>query len=202
MSEQASGTMAGKLTFSSWKGRPYVKVNADRDNPDTELQSFRRQEFAFLKQAWSKDLTDADRATWTALAEKNDTSPATAFFQENTPLDNDDWGPHKQQGATPGGPIDLPHPSTAFEAGTHAVRLHYKFFHTGTLWGIRIISQFEPAGPNELRCLKIFSALPSPTTHRTPWFPVKPGTYSFDAWAFDNSGLWESVVNVPIMVIP
>lgn len=84
MSLQASGTLADAITFSSWKGRPYVRERVIPANPKSGGQTGRRAMFQMLSQAWNGDyMTTARRATWQTLADQLVASPFNAFMSHN-----------------------------------------------------------------------------------------------------------------------
>ncbi len=49
----ASGTIADVQTYSSWKGRPYVRQRVIPANPDTAEQQLTRNTFRFLNKLWA-----------------------------------------------------------------------------------------------------------------------------------------------------
>lgn len=63
MSLDASGTIAGSVVFSKWKGRNYVRRHAIPSNPKSGLQVGIRSVFKFLTQDWT-NLADARKAEW------------------------------------------------------------------------------------------------------------------------------------------
>jgi hypothetical protein len=60
----ASGTVAGAIVFSRWRGRNYVRRHAIPSNPRTALQTGVRSAFRFLTQSW-KDIDPPVQAHWT-----------------------------------------------------------------------------------------------------------------------------------------
>jgi hypothetical protein len=60
----ASGTVAGAIVFSRWRGRNYVRRHAIPSNPRTALQTGVRSAFRFLTQGW-KDIDPSVQALWT-----------------------------------------------------------------------------------------------------------------------------------------
>lgn len=83
MSLDASGSVAGTLTYSRWKGRSYVRQLVTPSNPRSVLQVSTRAVMKFLSQAWTPDLTSVEKATWDALAAADAISPFNAYTREN-----------------------------------------------------------------------------------------------------------------------
>jgi hypothetical protein len=82
MSLDASGSLAGALTFSKWKGRNYVRQLVRPSNPKSGGQVGVRAMFKFLSQAWN-GIDSADKATWEARADATVISPFNAFMSYN-----------------------------------------------------------------------------------------------------------------------
>ena len=82
MSMAASGTLADAITFSTWKGRPYVRETVKPSNPKSGDQVGRREMFSFLTKIWAS-ISDADQATWQDLADQLVASRFNAFLSYN-----------------------------------------------------------------------------------------------------------------------
>jgi len=82
-SESASGSLAKILTFSSWKGRNTVRLLTEPTDPRTGLQLSARAMMRFLSRAWTQSLDDADRATWSAPAQRENITPIASFIAYN-----------------------------------------------------------------------------------------------------------------------
>lgn len=78
----ASGSLAGSLVFSSWKGRAYVRRLVTPSNPKSGLQVGVRSMFKFLAQNWA-GLDTIDQDTWDARAAATVISPFNAFMSLN-----------------------------------------------------------------------------------------------------------------------
>lgn len=70
----ASGSIGG-TTFSHNKGGPYMRTRAIPTDPSTETQLARRASLSTQSQAW-RDLTDAQRDSWTEFGRQNPTTNA------------------------------------------------------------------------------------------------------------------------------
>ena len=82
LSLEASGTIANSMTFSKWKGRPYVRTRVTPANPRTPKQMGIRAVMAFLARQWAK-LTAAHQSTWEAKAKQTNVSAFNAFAGTN-----------------------------------------------------------------------------------------------------------------------
>jgi len=82
MSMDASGTIAGAIVFSRWKGLPYVRRHAIPSNPRTHKQVGVRAMMSFLAREYA-GLTDGDKETWALLAETMHQSAFNRFVGFN-----------------------------------------------------------------------------------------------------------------------
>jgi len=82
MSLDASGTLAGTLVFSKWKGRNYIRQRVIPSNPKSGGQVGVRSMFKFLTQIWD-GLSDANKATWEERADDMVVSTFNAFISYN-----------------------------------------------------------------------------------------------------------------------
>ncbi len=78
----ASGTLAGAIVFSTWKGRPYVREHVVPANPKSQAQLGVRQMLKFLSQYWDS-LTPGEQADWEEPAAVTNISPFNAFIAYN-----------------------------------------------------------------------------------------------------------------------
>lgn len=82
LSTDASGSLADQLTFSSWKGKSYLKKHRKPKQPRAKGQVAMRAMMGFLSAAWAA-LSSADKATWTDLANRTNIPPFNAYQAEN-----------------------------------------------------------------------------------------------------------------------
>lgn len=84
LSLDASGSIAGAMTYSKWKGRPYVRQLVKPANPKSVKQVSVRAMFKFLSQQWD-GLSDAQKATWNDLAAAAVVAPFNSYvgFNQN-----------------------------------------------------------------------------------------------------------------------
>lgn len=115
MSLDASGSLAGTIVYSKWKGRNYVRQLITPGNPQTGGQVGVRAMFKFLAQIWD-GLTDADKATWEERAKQTSISPFNGFMGFNQARWRDFNTPSKQDpptlvGTEPTGPTGVATPN-------------------------------------------------------------------------------------------
>jgi hypothetical protein len=67
MSLSATGTIAGSVTFSNWKGIPTARIKSAPTNPNTAGQQAQRTTFSNAVASW-KAQDAGDQETWTNRA--------------------------------------------------------------------------------------------------------------------------------------
>jgi len=80
MSLGASGTLGNAITFSIWKGRPYVRERVIPSNPKSGAQTGRRAMFSFLAQNWAA-IAGVSQASWDDLADADVVSNFNAYMK-------------------------------------------------------------------------------------------------------------------------
>jgi hypothetical protein len=78
----ASGTVAGAIVFSRWRGRNYVRRHAIPSNPRSGLQVGVRSAFKFLSQWWAS-FDPTEQANWQAVGDVTRITGLNAFIAEN-----------------------------------------------------------------------------------------------------------------------
>jgi hypothetical protein len=79
MSMGASGTLAGALTFSTWKGRPVVRSYAKPSNPKTTGQKAVRAGFKGLVALYKSEISD-DQLVWKGIGTSMQITALNAFL--------------------------------------------------------------------------------------------------------------------------
>lgn len=82
LSLEASGSIAGAMVFSRWKGRPYVRSLVIPANPRSAGQVSMRAMLKFVSQQWN-GLSAPDKATWEDRAAAGNYSPFNAYVSYN-----------------------------------------------------------------------------------------------------------------------
>ncbi len=83
MSLDASGSLAGTMVFSKWKGRNYVRQLVRPANPKLPKQVSVRAMFKFLSQQWKPNISAVHQATWDKRADAAIVSPFNAYMGHN-----------------------------------------------------------------------------------------------------------------------
>jgi len=120
MSLDASGTIAGAIVFSKWKGRSYVRRHSIPANPQSGMQVSMRALMRFLSQSWT--LLDVAPAAWEPGAESLRISPFNNFIRENMIRWRQYRGPSAgypadESGGAPSAPTTTP------VGGVHSIQL-------------------------------------------------------------------------------
>jgi len=186
-SMSASGTIAKAITFSGWKGRPYVRQRVTPKNPKSNSQVGVRSMFKFLAQEWD-GLTAPDKATWETRAAQTIISTFNAFmaFNQsrwrdfNTPSTAD---PPLGTGTPPTGPTGVATPDG------RAMIITLTDGVTPPDWGYAIFrsltATFTLAWSN---CIAVIAWDSGGTTEYVD-SPLDPDTYYYNAIGFLKSGV-------------
>lgn len=187
MSIDASGSLAGALVFSKWKGRNYVRQHVIPANPKSGGQVGVRAMFKFLAQVW-KDQPAAEQASWEDRADDMVASPFNAFMSYNqrrwrdfnTPTNVD---PATEAGTLPTGPTGVATPdiramTLTITDGVNAPDFGYAIFRSLT-------ATFSLAWSN---CIAV---VPWDDSGDTEYIdsPLEPDTYYYNAIGFLTTGL-------------
>jgi len=173
----ASGTIAGAVVFSTWKGRPYVRVHAVPANPKSQSQVSMRAVLKFLSQAWDA-LTDAVKAAWETLAAATNISPFNAYIAWNQTR----WGlntPPAKQPPAGGTGVEAAIDTESATAGIRSVTFAWRVTAANDNWGVNIYRDDETM-PTQNRNLLI-AAVPCADAQDFSYLDVglTPGTEYF-----------------------
>lgn len=190
MSFDASGTVAGSVVFSRWKGRNYVRRHAIPSNPQSGKQRSVRAMLKFLAQQWA-GLSAPDKATWEAIADSAKISPFNAYVAGN----QDRWFTFRTptKATPPAGtstPADAP---TVVATGTKGmITLTITDGVQAPDWGWIIFRRLGGAPSmtwDEVTMVAPYSASPSTIIDS----PLAPGTWHYRLYGFNTDGVSGSV---------
>jgi len=106
----ASGSLAGSIVFSKWRGRTYVRRLSIPANPKSGLQVGMRASMRFITQAFS-GLTAAQKAVWDTLAAVTNITQLNAQVKDAQTRTRQNLGvrigPAEAAGTTPDAAITL-----------------------------------------------------------------------------------------------
>jgi hypothetical protein len=83
LSFEAAASIAGVLTYSKWKGRPYARLLVTPANPKTATQISIRALMRFLATTYTPNLTTTEKNAWTALAAVDNITKMNAYTRFN-----------------------------------------------------------------------------------------------------------------------
>lgn len=187
LSIEASGTLAGALVFSRWKGRPYARARVIPANPKSGGQTGMRSMLRFLATQWA-GLAAGAKSSWETLAKALVISPFNAYIH----VDLARWRDYKCPGQD----------ATIAETGTQPT--------LGTLAataGVRSITVTQPitaaADGWGICFFRSTTTGMTPTYDKLRWVgpicatadvvfvdsPLAPGTYYYKIIPFTKEGL-------------
>ena len=187
MSLDASGSLAGAIVFSKWKGRNYVRELVIPVNPRSGGQVGVRSMFKFLAQIWD-GLTDANKATWEDRADDMIVSEFNAFMSYNqrrwrnfqTPSKED---PAAEVSTAPDGMTGVATPGVRSMtlAITHGTNL--------ADWGCAIFRSLSATF--DLTWDKCIAVVPVDGSGDAEYIdtPLDPGTYYYNTIGFNQDGV-------------
>lgn len=184
LSLDASGQVAGSLVFSKWKGRPYVRQLVTPSNPKSAGQVSTRAMFKFLSQAWA-GLTDAEKASWQALADATTISPFNAYQAFNM----NEWTqfvtPYKDPSATGETPPVMG--AVTLTGGTRQATVSQVITTPNDIWGM-LLTRSTQTGytPGKSNVVAVVEYSASPIVYVDT--PLTPGTYFYRAAGFTGDG--------------
>ena len=186
----ASGTLADAITFSTWKGRPYVRERVIPSNPKSGAQLGRRAMFAFLTQSWSA-IDAAPQATWQDLADQLVASRFNAYISANmagwhnflTPMEAED-GDRGDNGS------DNVLTGAVYEE--NRIKLSLAGTGLAEAWGIAIFAKLAGAADVTVAECIIVEADTTIAAHTTFWTPPSLGRWYFNSITFSVDGAQET----------
>lgn len=187
MSLAASGTLAGTLVFSTWKGRAYIRERVIPANPKSGGQVGVRAMFKFLTQIWA-GLTAGNKATWEDRADDMVVSPFNAFISYNQNRWRNFQTPSYEDPATDTGTA----PDGATGVATAGVRSMTVVLTDGANppdWGYTIHRSLT--GTFTLTWDNCLAVVPWGSGGTTTYIdsPLEPDTYYYNSIGFLNTGL-------------
>lgn len=182
----ASGTVAGAVVFSKWRGRNYVRRHAVPGNPRTVQQVSVRVMLSFLSRYWQSILT-ATQDTWEDPAAAKNYSKFNAYIAANMTA----WKHflHPSQ-AYPRNPVSTPPdaPTLAAAGGVGLATLTVTENPVAADWGYSIHMSPTPAfEPSKANAVAVEAVPGSPLV--VVIAPLAAGTYYFDVLGFNVDGV-------------
>lgn len=187
MSLDASGSLAGAIVFSKWKGRNYVRQLVTPANPKSGSQVGFRSSMKFLAQIWSS-LSAANKATWEDRAADMIVSEFNAFTSYNQKRWRNFLTASKEDPAAEAS-TPATAPTGAAVAGVRMATITLTDSATPPDWGYLLFRSqttgFTPAISNAIR----FIAWDAAGATEIIDTPLDPGTYYYRSRGFNDDGI-------------
>lgn len=132
----ASGSIGDAMTYSTWRGRPYLRRKVTPSNPKSATQQSVRAMMKFLAQLWST-LSAPDQSTYSALAAANNVPYFNAYQKVNMKRWSEAKYPSQEYPAAEAGTPQTAGTHTA-TGGQRAATLALKTTTAADGWGYMI----------------------------------------------------------------
>lgn len=181
LGQKATGSLAGQLTFSDWKGKAYLKKHAKPKQPRTAPQVSMRAMMTFLSQQWSA-IAPADQATWNDLAAQTVISPFNAYQKTNLQRWRNYEPPTKAYPAAAAGTQpDVQNYATVCHGNYANLRVLLGALNDG--WAVNFHAKLAGPLPNAWNYLIRLNELVPSVWNEFDFYPTEPGTW----WFFANT---------------
>ncbi len=199
MSLEASGSLAGVMVFSKWKGRAYVRSLVRPSNPKTGGQVGVRSLFKFISQQWAS-ISAANQATWETRADQGVISEFNAYMGYNQSRWRDFLAPSQHD---PFATTDTPGVvgTIVATAGVRSATLTIPITTANDGWGVAcfrsLSSGFTPAFDN------LIGVGPYDGTNDIVVVdtPLVPETYYYNFRSFTEDGQLAAAIGEETVVI-
>ena len=187
MSLDASGSLAGAVVFSKWKGRNYIRQLVTPANPRSGAQTGFRASMKFLAQNWAT-LTAGEQATWLERANDGIYSEFNAFTSYNQRRWRNFLTPSKEDPAAEAS-TPATAPTGAAVAGVRMATVTLTDSGTPPDWGYLLFRStstgFTPAISNSI------AFFPWDVAGATVYVdtPLDPATYYYRSMGFNDDGV-------------
>lgn len=186
MSLEASGSIAGALVFSKWKGRPYVRELVKPSNPRSGGQVGIRSMLRFLSQDW-QNLSTVKKATWLDRANAKVISTFNAYVGYNVYRWRDFLGPtDSDPEATTDTPPTLGAGSAA--AGVRSITVTQPITTPADGWGVAFFRSPTGTFTSTFDKLRYIGKIVSTADVNFVDSPLAPGTYYYEMRSFTMDG--------------
>lgn len=186
LSLQASGSIAGSLVFSSWKGRAYCRSLVKPSNPKSGGQVGIRSMFRWLSQQWAA-LSDVDKATWEDRADQKVVSPFNAYVS----LGQYRWADFLAPSTMDPPAVAMTPPTDgagAATAGVRSITVEQAITTASDGWGVLFFRALAPAFTTAFDNLIGVGLIVG--TADVVWVdsPLDPDTYYYNMRSFTEDG--------------
>jgi hypothetical protein len=186
MSLEASGSLAGALVFSRWKGRPYVRELVKPSNPRTGPQVGIRAMLRFLSQDW-ENIGAVPQDSWSDRANAKVISNFNAYIGYNVYRWRDFLGPSDTD---PPAATDV-QPTLgvlAATAGVRSITVTQPITVAADGWGIAFFRSPTGVFVSTFDKLKYIGKIDGVNDVNFVDSPLDPGTYYYEVRSFTKDG--------------
>lgn len=188
MSLDASGTLADAISFSTWKGRSYVRERVLPSNPKSGAQVGRRAMFSFLSKNWAP-LSPAAKATWQDTADELVASTFNAFIRGNM----NSW--HNFLAPSHAHPPARDDAVATWDSPPNATWEQHRIYVSGALdvlnqnWGVMIFASPTPTFTTAVANAIMIHLMNDTIAHQWFWTPPGVQTWYFNTRLFSDAGV-------------
>jgi hypothetical protein len=186
MSLEASGSLAGALVFSRWKGRPYVRELVKPANPRSGGQVGIRSMLKFLSQDW-ENIGASPQASWQDRADAKVISTFNAYMGFNLKRWRDFLGPSDTD---PVAVTDVQPTLGALSAtaGVRSITVSQAITTAADGWGIAFFRSLTGTFTSTFDKLKHCGKIVGTAAVAFVDSPLAPGTYYYEIRPFTKDG--------------
>jgi len=191
MSLDASGSLAGALVFSKWKGRNYVRQLVRPANPKLPKQVSVRSMFKFLSQVWKLSVLPTYEGSWQDLANASIISTFNAYMAKNMSRWREFNAPSMAYPAVETGTAPVATLDSATGGARH-IDVEMTITTLNDVWGVMLFR--SPTGtfsPSFANCIAVLNVDSTGTMVYTD-SNLAAGTYYYDAIFFSKTGKMEA----------
>jgi hypothetical protein len=189
MSFDASGSVAGAIVFSKWRGRNYVRRHAIPANPRTGPQLAARSIMAFLGGRWAS-IGVVPQASWEAGAEATKISAFNQYCKINARDWKDLFAPSWEYPAARSTAAGVPGVLVATVFGRQ-VEVVVPVAPGAADWGVALLRRDTTGVDTFANAVVVAQAAGAVNTFVDG--PLSPGTYFFNAIVFSVDGLASAI---------
>jgi len=187
MSMDASGTVAGAIVFSRWKGLSYVRRHAIPNNPRAPKQVSVRAMMTFVSRAWGTSMI-AVQAPWNLAAETQHMSGFNYFIGHAMSRWRTFRGPQEQLPNVPVTPLSDA-PTVTVTGGVREATLSIAYGLVPPNWAWLVFAALgAPVTPAFSNLVGAFAYVSDPDVFVHT--PIVPGVWHYTLFGMNTDGLF------------
>lgn len=182
----ASGSLAGALVFSKWKGRPYVRELVKPSNPKSGGQVGIRSMMSFLSKQWT-NVSSANQVTWQDRADAKVISTFNAYIGYNVFRWRDFLAPtqHDPEATADTAPVDG---AGSAVAGVRSITVTQAITTANDGWGVAFFRDLTTAFATTFDKLRNVGRIVGAGDVDFVDSPLVPDTYYYNMRSFTEDG--------------